>query len=177
VAEITTQTLRFHKQSKGPVPTDLCDLVDSVLALFARRLANRNIRMTAECERGAVATCLSDEVRQVIANVVGNSLDAMGTGGILRVRVKRTRSWSRERVEGVKIVIADSGHGIAAGVVDRIFEPFVSTKEATGLGLGLWISEGIVRKHGGSIRLRSSTRAPGSGTVFAVFLPSTSTMG
>jgi PAS domain S-box-containing protein len=176
VAHITTQTLRFHRQSISPTSTDICDIVDSVMALFRQRLASKNIRVNAECERGAIAICFGDELRQVIANIVGNALDAMPHGGALRIRVKRARSWAQDRQHGVKIVVADSGHGIPAAVLSRIFEPFVSTKEATGIGLGLWVTEGIVRKHGGSIRVRSQTRAQSSGTVFNIFIPSASMM-
>jgi PAS domain S-box-containing protein len=176
VAHITTQTLQFHRQSTSPAPADICDIVDSVLALFGQRLASKNIHVNAECDRGAVATCLSGEIRQVIANIVGNAMDAMPRGGSLRVRVKRSRGWAKERADGVKIVIADSGHGISPAVIERIFEPFVSTKDATGIGLGLWVSHGIVRKHGGTIRLRSRATAPPSGTVFAIFIPSSSIM-
>ncbi len=177
VAQITTQTLRFHRQSNSPAPTDISDIVDSVLALFRRRLASKEIRVHPEFERGAVATCLSDEIRQVIANVVGNALDAMPHGGVLRVRVRTTVDWSQQRPHGVKIVIADSGHGIPPGVLERIFEPFISTKEATGIGLGLWVSDGIVRKHRGTIRVRSRSKPQPSGTVFSIFIPSTSMLG
>jgi signal transduction histidine kinase len=174
VAHITTQTLRFHKQSHSPAATDICDIVDSVLILFGQRLASRNIRVNAECERGAVATCFGDEMRQVIANIISNAMDAMPHGGSLRVRVKRTRNWSKERPAGVKIVVADSGHGVSPTVMEHIFEPFVSTKESTGIGLGLWVSNGIVLKHGGTIRVWSRANAQPSGTVFTVFIPSAS---
>jgi signal transduction histidine kinase len=177
VAHITTQTLRFHKQSSSPAPADLCDIVESVLTLFGRRLASKNIRVNAECERGSVATCFEEELRQVIANVVGNAMDAMPQGGDLRVRVRKARSWAEGRAEGVKIVVADSGSGIPAGVLERIFEPFVSTKEATGIGLGLWVSDGIVHKHGGTIRVRSKAVGEGTGTVFVVFIPAAAMMG
>jgi PAS domain S-box-containing protein len=176
VAQITTQTLRFHKQSNSPAPTDICDVVDSVMALFRQRLVSKNIRVKAECERGAIATCFGDEVRQVIANLVSNAMDAMPQGGALRVRVKRSRSWAHG-VKGVKIVVADAGHGIPPGVLERIFEPFVSTKADTGIGLGLWVSDGIVRKHGGAIRVRSRANVQPSGTVFSLFIPSTSISG
>jgi len=172
VAEITTQTLRFHKQLKNPAPTDICDIADSVLALFGQRLAGKNIRVNAEFERDAVVTCFGDELRQVVANVVGNAVDAMPHGGVLRVRVKGTKSWAQERRHGVTIVIADSGHGIPPRVLEHIFEPFVSTKEATAIGLGLWVSEGIVRKHGGAIRVRSRAKGQVTGTVFTIFIPS-----
>jgi PAS domain S-box-containing protein len=177
VSHIATQTLRFHKQSNSPAPTDICDIVDSVLALFAQRLASKSIQVKSECERGAIATCLGDELRQVIANLVSNSMDAMPQGGTLRVRVRRVRSWAPGRPECVKIVVADSGHGIPRAVLDHIFEPFVSTKEATGIGLGLWVSEGIARKHGGTIRVRSKAEGQPTGTVFSVVIPATSMNG
>jgi PAS domain S-box-containing protein len=171
VSQITTQTLRFHKQSNSAVRVDVCDIVDSVLALFKARLASRRIKVKTECERGAFATCFGDEVRQVVANLVSNALDATSEG-VVRVRVRRTGSWTRGLwVEGVKIVIADTGQGIPAVVVDHIFEPFVTTKEATGIGLGLWVSDGIVRKHGGWIRVRSLSEGRVSGTAFAIFIP------
>lgn len=177
VAQITTQTLRFHKQSILPVPTELCDIVDSVLGLFQQRLTARNIRVKMECERGSVVTCFGDEMRQVIANLVSNAVDAMPQGGTLRLRVKKTRSLARDRGDGVKIVVADSGYGIPPEVLGHIFEPFVSTKDATGMGLGLWVSEEIVRKHRGTISVRSRTDAQASGSVFAVFIPSTAIAG
>jgi PAS domain S-box-containing protein len=177
VAHITTQTLRFHKQSISPTRVDVCDIVDSVLALFGQRLANKNIRVKTECERGSFATCLADEVRQVIANLVSNAMDATPEDGTLRLRVGTARSWTQQRQDGIRIVIADTGHGIPSAVLHRIFEPFVSTKEATGVGLGLWVSDGIVRKHGGAIRVRSRTKAQPTGTVFTVFLPSTEIPG
>jgi signal transduction histidine kinase len=77
----------------------------------------------------------------------------------------------------VKVVVADTGHGIPPAVLGRIFEPFVSTKEATGIGLGLWVSDGIVRKHGGAIRVRSNAGIQPSGTVFTIFIPTAAVVG
>jgi PAS domain S-box-containing protein len=173
VAHITTQTLRFHKQSNSPARIDVCDLVDSVLALFGSRLANKSIQVNADCDRATFATCLADEIRQVIANLVSNAMDATPEGGTIRVRVRKAGAWTQERATGVKIVVADTGHGIPPAILDRIFEPFISTKDATGIGLGLWVSDGIIRKHGGTIRVRSKANVQPTGTVFTVFLPST----
>jgi len=171
VSQITTQTLRFHKQSKMAARVDVCDIVDSVLALFRGRLAGKKIAVSLECERGAFTTCFGDEIRQVVANLVSNALDATSEGR-LRVRVRRTRSWTRGLwVEGVKLVVADTGQGIPPVVVEHIFEPFVTTKEATGIGLGLWVSEGIVRKHRGWIRVRSLSEGSATGTAFSIFIP------
>lgn len=177
VAHITTQTLRFHKQSNSPTRVDVCDIVDSVLSLFRQRLANKSIHTKAECGRGAFATCFAEEIRQVVANLVSNALDATPIGGTLHLRVRTSRSWTKQRATGVKIVVADTGHGIPPPLLDRIFEPFISTKDETGIGLGLWVSDGIVRKHGGAIRVRSRAKTQPSGTVFTVFIPSTSISG
>jgi PAS domain S-box-containing protein len=171
VSHITTQSLRFHKQSNSAMRVDICDIVESVLVLFRHRLANKNIEIQSECERGAFVNCFADEVRQVIANLISNSLDATGAGGRIRVRVKTTGSHTQQRPVGVRIVVGDTGHGIPSGVAEHIFEPFVSTKNDTGIGLGLWVSEGIVRKHGGQIKVRSRHGGRNSGTTFRVFLP------
>jgi PAS domain S-box-containing protein len=171
VSHMTTQTLQFHKQTNLPARVDISDVVGSVLELFGGRLASKNIVVNAECERGAFATCFGDEIRQVVANLVSNAMDAMPEGGRLRVRVRRSRGWAKGWVEGVKIAVADTGYGIAATVLEHIFEPFVTTKEATGIGLGLWVSDEIVRKHGGWIRVRSLSEGRVSGTAFAIFIP------
>lgn len=173
VSQITAQSLRFYKQSNSATRVDVCDVVDSVLTLFRRRLTNKNINVENECERGAFLTCFADEVRQVIANLVSNALDATGTGGRIRVRVRATRDWTQEPSSGVRIVVADTGHGIPSEILERIFEPFVSTKDATGIGLGLWVSDGIVRKHGGRIDVRSRHGGTHTGTIFRLFFHDT----
>jgi len=89
----------------------------------------------------------------------------------LRLRVRHVHSWTPHPQTGVRVTIADNGTGIRAEDRPRLFEPFFTTKEKTGTGLGLWLSESIARKHGGSIRLRSSTKPGRSGTTFTVFLP------
>jgi PAS domain S-box-containing protein len=171
VSHVTTQTLRFHRQSNSPARVDICDIVDSVMGLFRGRFASKNINVKMECERGAFVTCLADEIRQVVASLVSNALDATSDGRV-RVRVRGTRSWTRGMLlEGVKLVVADTGHGMPQMVLDHIFEPFVTTKEATGIGLGLWVSDEIVRKHGGWIRVRSLSGGRSTGTAFEIFIP------
>jgi signal transduction histidine kinase len=80
------------------------------------------------------------------------------------------RDWSNGR-EGIRITVADNGSGIPRDKLRQIFEPFYTTKKETGTGLGLWVSRGIVQKHGGSIRVRSRTDGRATGTVFVIFLP------
>ena len=115
--------------------------------------------------------CMAGEIRQVLANLVGNALDAMGKGGTLCLRIREARDWRNESGRGIRLTVADNGTGIPREIRAKIFEPFVTTKEATGTGLGLWVSSEIVAKHGGRIQLRSMTETGKSGTVFSVFLP------
>jgi signal transduction histidine kinase len=72
---------------------------------------------------------------------------------------------------GIRITIADTGHGMSATVRTRLFEPFYTTKDLNGTGLGLWISAGIVDRHQGRLSFRSSEHPVHHGTVFSLFLP------
>ena len=74
-------------------------------------------------------------------------------------------------MSGVRITIADSGGGITAEHKKNIFQPFFTTKSDVGTGLGLWITRGIVEKHGGTIRLKSKSADREHGTTFSIFLP------
>ena len=102
--------------------------------------------------------------------VVVNAADAMPERGALQIRVNSGREWSTGRF-GIRIVVADNGSGIPQENLLQIFEPFFTTKKDTGTGLGLWVSRGIVHKHGGSIRVRSRTAGESTGAVFTIFLP------
>ena len=80
--------------------------------------------------------------------------------GRLIVEVRYSRSWGDPSVEGIRVVVADTGCGMSASTRRRIFEPFFTTKEATGTGLGLWVSAEIIQKHRGK-RPRAQPERPG----------------
>jgi two-component system NtrC family sensor kinase len=108
----------------------------------------------------------------LLANLLVNAVDAMTEGGSLHVRVVKGRERSNgSSKEGVRITVADNGSGIPRDRLRQIFEPFFTTKKDTGTGLGLWVSRGIVQKHGGSIRVRSRSEGRATGSVFSIFLP------
>jgi len=136
-----------------------------VLKLYGSRIRAAKVRVEAE-RLGDAPSVLSTpgELRQVIANLVGNAIDAMKSGGRLRVRTA---------VQGrrVRLTIADTGIGIPDEVLPTIFEPFVTTKGETGTGLGLWVTAEILKKNGWSVRVRSSRKPQRSGTVFSIRLP------
>jgi PAS domain S-box-containing protein len=173
IAEITQQTLRFYRQSTLPARTNLADLLDSVLSLYQVRLHNLGIKVERGYDPQMDLYCFAGEVRQVIANMVGNAIDASAGGGRLIVRARRSRSWKDPRQSGVRFTIADTGSGFGSDVREHIFEAFFTTKEVTGTGLGLWVSYEIILKHHGLVHVRSRTAASGkpSGTVFQLFFP------
>jgi signal transduction histidine kinase len=153
------------------VEIKLADLLDNILYIYARRLEGRNIQIKREYDREAKIVAFSGEIRQVFSNFISNAFDAMHNGGTLTIKISRTRSWKDPRISGVRISVADTGIGIPREHAKHIFEAFYTTKQDVGTGLGLWVTNGIIQKHRGSIRFRSSTSAGKSGTVFSVFLP------
>ena len=170
VSQITTQTLRFHRQSMRPTRIGAAQLMEPVLRLFQARFINSGIRLEQELSEPTEVTCYENEIRQVLSNLVGNAIDAMRTGGRLRLRARAATQWNTG-VKGLRITVADNGSGISIATAKRIFEPFFTTKDLNGTGLGLWISEEIVKRHHGEITVRSSDRSDLHGSVFSLFLP------
>jgi signal transduction histidine kinase len=111
----------------------------------------------------------------VFSNLFLNAIEAVAGAGTLSVRVKETRNGRAQL--GLQITVADNGPGIPPANIPKIFEPFFSTKGSKGTGLGLWVSQGIVEKHGGTIRVRSSMGIVHHGTCFMIFLPHRSAQG
>ena len=161
---ITSQILRFHRQSKHPGQADAQDLFSSTLGIYAARLAREDIRVEERIRTAAPVVCLEGEIRQVLSNLIDNALDAMPPGGRLLLR-------ARKNVHGIVLTVADTGHGISPRHLPRIFEPFFTTKGNNGTGLGLWVSQDIICRHGGSIRVRSRATLFDHGAVFTIFLP------
>jgi PAS domain S-box-containing protein len=170
VSQIATQTLRFHRQAVGPTAVTARQLAQPVLKLYQGRLTNSGIAVETRFASSSAIECLENEIRQVLSNLVGNAIDAMRMGGRLLLRSHDVLDEDGV-VRGVRISVADTGHGMPAAVRRRIFEPFFTTKDLNGTGLGLWISVEIVERHGGRLRVRSSQRQGCQGTVFELYLP------
>jgi PAS domain S-box-containing protein len=170
VSQIVAQTLRFHRQSTKPRKITTAELLEPTLGLYRGRIANSQIELRLEHRDSPAITCYEGDVRQVLNNLIGNAIDSMRLGGRLTIRTGWARQW-RRGTKGVRISVADTGHGIPPEVADHIFEPFYTTKGINGTGLGLWISSEIVNKHGGHLQMRSQTQSACHGTVFSLFLP------
>ncbi len=169
VVHITKQTLGFYRELSAPVSVYLPQLLDEALAAQEIRIAAQGISLHKEYGPVQEIQAYPAELRQVFSNLLTNALEAVADGGKVSVKIKQAHN-GRGRY-GVKITIADDGLGIPVNHIPRIFEPFFSTKETKGTGLGLWVSQGIVQKHGGQIHVRTSHRETHHGTCFMIFLP------
>ncbi len=166
------KTLAFLHESLSPEVVRVEQTLDQVLSLYERPLADRNIRITRKLHDGCALITYPQELQRIIINLITNAMDAMLQGGVLTVSARPTRHPISGR-GGVRVTIADNGIGIPADSRYKIFEPFFTTKPATGTGLGLWVTKSIIGRIGGHIRMRSIATEKRHGTVFSVFLPST----
>lgn len=171
ISEIVTQTLKFYREQSKPSLVQITDIVDSALLFYRARLSNAGIVVEREFKECTPILAVGGELRQVLLNLISNSLDALPRGGTLRIRAANTQEHSNGSRPGIRVTIADSGSGIQPAIRTTLFEPFVSTKKDTGTGLGLWVSSQIVGKHGGRIQVKSRTQSNITGTVFSVLLP------
>jgi signal transduction histidine kinase len=170
VSRIVTQTLRFNRRSDAPSWERVSQILDSALAIYDGRLHNSGISLRREYADADRLYCFSSELRQVFANLISNALDAMGPGGELIIRT-RPQAHFRTGEAGLRISIADTGHGMDERMRRKLFEPFASNKGDKGTGLGLWVSREILNKHHASIRVRSRQKPGGSGSVFSIWVP------
>jgi len=168
VTQISRQVLGFYRDSSRPSVVSLASIVDEALCLFESKIAVRQIVIDKRYLQSLCITTVPGDLRQVFANLIANSLDALPDGGTLTLRIAG-RSFHGKTV--ARVTIADNGTGIEAAALPHVFEPLFTTKDLVGTGLGLWVSKQLVEKNGGCIRFRSSTRPPQPGTTFVIDLP------
>ncbi len=171
VSHLTKQTLGFYRETKGADTIRLSSIVKALLSVFGSRIRNKKIVVETEVKSDPEISAVPGEIRQLIANLLSNSIDAVDKGGRIKVRISHAQAWDSERTAGVRLTIADNGPGIPPDIRPRLFEPFVTTKKDIGTGLGLWVCKSIVERHGGKIHLKSSTGNGRTWTAFSVFLP------
>lgn len=171
VSRISKQILTFHRESATQVPVNLSSLMDDVFILNNRAIAAKNLRVERECASPVTVEGFPAQLRQVFSNILGNAIDASNPTGKLRVRISVAPLLGEQTEPGARITIADCGKGISKTNLSKIFEAFFTTKAGRGSGVGLWLSSTIVQEHRGRIRVRSSDRAEGSGTIVSVHLP------
>ncbi len=142
-------------------PDSLNDVVEKTINLLRPELVNRGLNINTKLVRRLAAAPLdATQMQQVLVNLIKNAMQAMTKGGTLTLQ-------TGENDDGVWVSVADTGGGIPQEQINRIFEPFYTTKKK-GSGLGLMIVQRIVRAHNGRIELESHV---GRGTTFRIWLP------
>ncbi len=145
------------------VPTNVNDLLDTTLTLTEKKAREQGVNVSWEPQEDLrQIPGVPDRIQQIFLNLMLNAIDAMPGGGELRIRTEETRSPA-----GLRVTFSDTGVGIPAESMGKLFDPFFTSKES-GIGLGLYITHHIVQEHGGEIVVKSE---PGEGSTFRVWLP------
>ncbi|HEX8434825.1 sensor histidine kinase [Archangium sp.] len=172
---IIRQLLDFaRRRAPQRAPEDLTELVVRTLHLLQPMAARRGITLTCDATGPVNLEVDAGQLQQALTNLVVNGLQAMKRPGTLRVRLGRARALPPTELGGpeadwVRVDVEDEGEGIAPEALSRVFEPFFTTKDVgEGTGLGLSVSYGLIRDHGGWISVSSE---PGRGSCFSIFLP------
>jgi two-component system NtrC family sensor kinase len=177
VRKIVKGLLDFSRQTKlDPEPTEINRLVEASIKLIENQALLKGV--TVQFHQGETLPLITldrSQIQSVLLNILINALDASKPSDTITVHTTPALSASDTGNRGVEIIISDTGCGIATDNLNKIFDPFFSTKEVgKGTGLGLSVSLGIVKEHGGAIRVQSEM---GKGTTFFVWLPMNMNIG
>lgn len=165
VSHVARQSLAFYRDSNIATRFDLAATLRRAATLFRKQIPEGGVSLMVDLPDEPVEIDgWPGEVTQLALNLMVNAAQASAGAGRMGVRCRRIRGL-------VRLTVSDEGHGIADEHLRRIFEPFFTTKKDAGTGLGLWITQQIVVKHHGYIRVRTSTAADRHGTVISVTLP------
>jgi signal transduction histidine kinase/CheY-like chemotaxis protein len=154
---------RDHDFELVSVDQILLDVSEMTRPLWKDKAEARNVQITLDLSSRSTSMIMGDqsELREVLINMIFNAVDAMPNGGTISLG-------SKDEGEKVIISVCDTGVGMSSEVLSRIFDPFFTTKGNAGMGLGLAVSFGIIRRHEGNIEVESTI---GQGTIFRLCLP------
>lgn len=171
VVHIVRETLVLYRENTTRRDLDLVNIAKDVLSFYAPKIQKANVKVRTQFRGQARLTGISGELRQIFANLLMNSIDAMPQGGEIALRISPGRDPRDPGQRGLRILFTDNGTGIPEPIRKKLFVPFFSTKLKKGHGLGLWVMRGVIEKQGGTMRLRSCDKPGGSYTAFSIFLP------
>jgi PAS domain S-box-containing protein len=168
--QISRTMLSLYREPKAPIQVDLRELIEGVLLLLDRQLQHQGIQLETKIAGELTVEGFPAELRQVFTNLLANAIEAAGPRGRIRIHMEHAEA-GEQHGAGAMIEVADNGPGIPAEAAAKLFQPFFTTKGAEGTGLGLWVSNGIVEKHGGAITVVKSSDPEMRGACIRVFLP------
>jgi signal transduction histidine kinase len=168
VAAIARRTLAFYRETAKPTEVDLCSVIDSALGIYSKSLSQHDISVRKSYCEDARVLAAEGELHQIVANLISNAVDASPPQNA------RLDIMIRSAGHFVFLEIADNGQGIESTNLARIFEPFFSTKQEYGTGLGLWITRELVARNRGTITVSSACGEQNHGTTFTIMFPALS---
>jgi two-component system NtrC family sensor kinase len=175
VRMIVKGLLDFSRQTKiEPEPTNINTLIEQTIPLVENQALVKGVIFCFDPGEDIPTRTLDrNQVQSVLLNIILNAIDATDKGGHINIYTRLTSAAGEGKA--IEVEISDTGCGIAAANLDKLFDPFFTTKEVgKGTGLGLSVSQGIIERHGGTIRVRSTV---GEGSVFTISLPAEEARG
>jgi signal transduction histidine kinase len=169
IVRIARQMLALYRKPSNAEAINIGQLLEDVVAACRCQAAGKQHRFELDVRCKGNIFGFAEEIRQALMNLVTNALEHSPDGAAIRIRAYRTHAFRRSALaeQGVRIVVANrSNHELP----DEAAAAFVSTKNQTGRGLGLWVTRSVILKHGGTLRLRSFGRNR-TGVCCAIYLP------
>jgi len=177
-SKIVADLLKFSRSGKSIITRfDINEAVKEVLVVVEHTFSLNQVVVLHEYDKKTDLSMNGDKekIKQVLINLLNNSFDAVKKNGSIVVKTKQAKTLSEKNQKEIQISISDTGHGIDRENIDKIFEPFYTTKSPDkGTGLGLSVTFGIIKEHNGSIKAFSpslSGKNMGQGTQFIIALP------
>ncbi len=168
LSHIAKQTLGFYRDQNAATSILMPELIGDALKIYDSKLKSTGIQVQTHFAECREVTARRGEMMQVISNLISNAFQAMASGGTLTITVEDS---SLRGEPALLLSIADSGSGIPRENLRKVFEPFFTTRDAIGTGIGLWIAKQFVEGHAGTIELESSTDPASHGTKATILLP------
>jgi PAS domain S-box-containing protein len=168
VSHIAKQTLGFYRDNDSPIGASLPELAVQAIRVYSPKCKAAGICLEENLNSTRQVVLRKGEIMQVISNLIANAIYAMPEGGTLSISVEDVDS---PNGSGVVLTVKDSGVGISAEQLPRIFDAFFTTRSTIGTGIGLFVAKQFVESHRGKISVESSTDPASHGTKMSIFLP------
>jgi signal transduction histidine kinase len=169
IAHMTRQSLGFYRESSKASPTSVQGLIESAMDVMAAKITAKHASIETRWGDDVQLSVVAGELRQVLANLLAKSLDAIPYKGTIKIRTSVAFDYQKKQ-RCFRITMADNGHGIPRHLRSQLFEPLFTTKGTVSTGLGLWVSKQILEKHHATIRVRSVAEGMCTGTVIRITL-------